>query len=45
MPKRCRRRCRGFLSNGALPSGDKGVKVENVDKGSTAAQIGLQKAT
>ncbi|RTG12716.1 serine endoprotease DegQ [Serratia marcescens] len=31
------------LSNGALPSGDKGVKVENVDKGSTAAQIGLQK--
>ncbi|CAI2928912.1 serine endoprotease DegQ [Serratia entomophila] len=31
------------LSNGALPSGDKGVKVDNVDKGSTAAQIGLQK--
>ncbi|BEL96428.1 serine endoprotease DegQ [Serratia ureilytica] len=31
------------LSNAALPNGDKGVKVENVDKGSTAAQIGLQK--
>ena len=31
------------LSNGALPTGDKGVTVENVDKGSTAAQIGLQK--
>lgn len=31
------------LSNGALPSGDKGVKIENVEKGTPAAQIGLQK--
>lgn len=31
------------LSNGALPSGNKGVRVDNVYKGSTAAQIGLQK--
>jgi serine protease DegQ len=31
------------LSNGAIPSGDKGVKIDRVDKGSVAAQIGLQK--
>ncbi|MFC0228174.1 serine endoprotease DegQ [Serratia aquatilis] len=31
------------LSNGALPNGDKGVKIDNVEKGTPAAQIGLQK--
>jgi len=31
------------LSNGTIASGDKGVKIDKVDKGSTAAQIGLQK--
>lgn len=31
------------LSNGALPGGEKGVKIENVEKGTPAAQIGLQK--
>ncbi|AHG19755.1 serine endoprotease DegQ [Chania multitudinisentens RB-25] len=31
------------LSNSALPNGDKGVKIENVEKGTPAAQIGLQK--
>ncbi|WP_431224876.1 serine endoprotease DegQ [Serratia sp. L9] len=31
------------LSNGALPNGDKGVKIDSVDKGSPAAQVGLQK--
>ncbi|TQI82406.1 serine protease DegQ [Serratia fonticola] len=31
------------LSNGTLPNGNKGVKIDNVDKGSPAAQVGLQK--
>lgn len=31
------------LSNGALASGDPGVKIDNVAKGSPAAQAGLQK--
>ncbi len=31
------------LSNGTLPNGDKGVKIDNVDKGTPAAQVGLQK--
>ncbi|KEY59955.1 periplasmic pH-dependent serine endoprotease DegQ [Serratia sp. DD3] len=31
------------LSNGVLPNGDKGVKIDNVDKGTPAAQVGLQK--
>lgn len=31
------------LSNGALPSGDPGVKIDNVAKDSPAAQAGLQK--
>ncbi|WP_127959985.1 serine endoprotease DegQ [Serratia microhaemolytica] len=31
------------LSNGVLPNGDKGVKVDSVDKDSRAAQMGLQK--
>lgn len=31
------------LTNGALPNGDKGVKIDKVDKGTPAAQFGLQK--
>ncbi|WP_152972241.1 PDZ domain-containing protein, partial [Serratia rubidaea] len=31
------------LSNGALPGGEKGVKIDNVGKGTPAAQMGLQK--
>lgn len=31
------------LSNGTLPNGNKGVKIDNVEKGSPAAQVGLQK--
>lgn len=31
------------LSNGALQNGEKGVKIDKVDKGTPAAQVGLQK--
>ncbi|WON76541.1 serine endoprotease DegQ [Serratia sp. UGAL515B_01] len=31
------------FSNGALPNGDKGVKIDNVEKDTPAAQVGLQK--
>lgn len=31
------------LSNGVLPNGDTGVKIDDVEKGSRAAQVGLQK--
>lgn len=31
------------LSDGILPSGEQGVKVDNIDQGSIAAQIGLKK--
>jgi len=31
------------LSDGATKSGDKGVKIDSIDKGTAAEQVGLQK--